>query len=119
MLSDIFPTILEIASIPKPGDRYLDGRSIMPILRGEDKMPDRPLFWRQNEQFAVRDGPWKLVVHLVGRGLFDLEDDLGETRDLSDGNSERVASMRRAFDSWCRDVDGEKQSGETTRFYPK
>jgi hypothetical protein len=71
-------------------------------------MPDRLLFWRQNEQFAVRDGPWKLVVHRKGRGLFDLNDDLGETKDLSDEYPERVASMRRAFDSWCVDVDGER-----------
>jgi hypothetical protein len=78
----------------------------MPILANEEKMPDRLLFWRQNEQFAVRDGEWKLVVHREGRGLFDLAEDLGEMRDLSAEYPERVASMRRAFDSWCEDVDG-------------
>jgi len=108
MLSDLFPTILEVASIPEPEGRHLDGQSIMPILRNMGEMPDRLLFWRQNDQFAVRDGSWKLVVHREGRGLFDLKDDLGEKRDLSGEYPERVDSMRRAFNSWCEDVDRER-----------
>lgn len=105
LLSDLYPTILDIASIPPPEDRHLDGRSLLPALTGSGGLPKRLTFWRQGEQFAVRDGPWKLVVHRTGKGLFNLDYDLGETGDLSEEHPERVAAMREAFERWCRDVD--------------
>jgi len=107
LLSDLFPTILDIASIQRPADRHLDGHSLLPMLRGEDDLPAHLHFWRDNRQFAVRDGPWKLVVHKDGEGLFNLDDDLGEEQDLASEYPDHVAEMRSEFDSWCRDVDAD------------
>ncbi len=112
MLFDLLPTILDIASLSGPGNGYLDGSSFLPLLEGEGKLPKRFIFWRQGEQFAVREGPWKLVVHRNGKGLFNLDDDLGETRDLSSKYPERVASMGKEFANWCRDVDPDSRASE-------
>lgn len=107
LLSDLFPTILDMASIPHPEGRRLDGRSLLPELTGEGTLPQRLLFWRQGEQWAVRDGPWKFVVHADGEGLFNLEDDIGETRDLAAEHPDRVRTLHQAFDAWCQDVDAD------------
>jgi arylsulfatase A-like enzyme len=112
MLLDLFPTILDIASIPRPQNRQLDGVSLLPMMKGEDKLSDRFLFWREGDQLAVREGAWKLVVHRSGRGLYNLDDDLGETRDLSSMYPERVAAMRKEFEAWCRDVDADRRASE-------
>jgi len=105
LLSDIFPTILDIASIPSPEGRHLDGHSLLPTLMGQGLLPERLLFWRQGEQWAVRDGPWKLVCHRGGKGLFNLQDDIGETMNRAEDQPDRVAAMREAFCAWCADVD--------------
>jgi arylsulfatase A-like enzyme len=111
LLSDLFRTILDIASIEPPAGRRLDSLSLLPLLTEGRALPPRLLFWRQGEQFAVRDGPWKYVVHADGQGLFNLDRDLGETTDLSAAHPERVATMRQAFQAWSEDVEAEARRG--------
>ena len=41
---DFYPTFLELAGLSQRNDLVLDGRSMVPLLRGEN-MPERPLFW--------------------------------------------------------------------------
>jgi hypothetical protein len=68
---DIYPTILELAGIG--ADRgYLHGRSLVPLLRGED-LPDAPALTETGvvEQSAVHLGGWKLVVQRPGRQATD------------------------------------------------
>ncbi len=111
LLSDLFPTLLEIAGLARPEDRRLDGTSLVPLLTRGEPLPERLLFWRQGEQFAVRHGSWKYVEHLEGKGLFNLADDLAEIKDLSEQFPERVRAMKQAFADWCEDVDaGRKKS---------
>lgn len=45
-------------------------------------MPERDLFWRFWGQSAVRSGDWKLVFAGDYKLLFNLKDDLGETKDV-------------------------------------
>ena len=110
MLFDLVPTILKIAGIGPPEGCPLDGTDLLPLLMGNESLPPRRLFWRQGEQFAVRDGPWKYVEHTEGRGLFNLDEDIPETRDLSGSQPDRAAELREAFERWCEDVDGQGQS---------
>ena len=61
-----------------------------------------------NGQFALREGPWKLIVPLSaetnrqGEGdapqLFHLGRDPGETRDLAAQEPERVAKLTRRLE---------------------
>ena len=55
----------------------------------------------------MRDGPWKLI--LDGRdgpkvGLYKLDEDLAESRNLAGAHPERVARMRAALTAWQKDV---------------
>jgi len=89
---DLFPTILDYAGVPLPPDRVYDGKSIVPLLNGEDEQPPHEFlfYWRERTLMAVRYGRYK--GHFVTRSgfgseepvhhspmlLFDLERDLGE-----------------------------------------
>src|SRR6185312_11050050 len=89
---DFFPTLLEAAGAkPQPG-QTLDGRSLMPLLKGGES-PERALFWHYPHYgnqggapgAAIRRGDWKLIEWLEdGRvELFDLAADPGEQIDLA------------------------------------
>ena len=58
---DWMPTLAELCDVPlfKPD---LNGRSIVPVIRSaEAPSPHDVLQWRLGKQWAVRQGPWKLL----------------------------------------------------------
>ncbi|MGB6220516.1 sulfatase-like hydrolase/transferase [Haloferula sp.] len=59
---DLFPTLLELAGVPLPEDVVLDGKDIIPALKGEH-FGRRPIFTAHNEKIiTIRDGDWKLYL---------------------------------------------------------
>jgi arylsulfatase A-like enzyme len=58
---DWLPTLAELCDVPLP-PTVLNGRSLVPILRSATApSPHDSLQWRLGEQWAVREGPWKLL----------------------------------------------------------
>lgn len=41
---DLLPTVLELAQVPLPKDRIIDGKSLVPLLKGESKNHHEILF---------------------------------------------------------------------------
>ena len=104
---DLLPTFATMAGAELPQDRIIDGRDIGPLLHGEAgaKSPhDVFYFYWGRELQAVRSGNWKLhFAHTYphpdppGRGgqpgkivkqevelsLFDLSNDIGETKNVA------------------------------------
>jgi uncharacterized sulfatase len=63
IMMDLFVTSLRAAGIAPPADRKIDGRDIMPLLRGETDSSREALFGFQGAQLCtVRSGRWKLHV---------------------------------------------------------
>jgi arylsulfatase A-like enzyme len=99
---DLAPTLLAAAGLPVPP---LDGVNLLPLLRPGAKPAPRTLFWRAGQARAVRRGPWKLVE--FGNeftGLYNLADDLGETRDRSREQPALLAELRAAWAAWSRQM---------------
>jgi arylsulfatase len=106
-VADVTPTILDVAGVKHPGTTYqgreiepMTGRSIAPLIRGEGgndtgRVTGMELLGKR----AIRVGVWKLV-HMPapwGNGewqLFNLAEDVGETRDLSGIFPDRVESLK-------------------------
>ncbi|MCG3199109.1 MAG: arylsulfatase [Candidatus Omnitrophica bacterium] len=94
---DFLPTAAELAGVMAP--EGLDGRSILPVLRGEKAAPQEFLYWEFHERGfkqAARMGNWKGVRFAEGDlfELYSLATDLGETRDVSAANPQIVARIR-------------------------
>lgn len=96
---DITSTILSLANIQTPS--WMEGRSLMPLLRGE-QLPPKPVFsmnFRKNlgrthqitnGTIAVWEGDYKLSHYLeIGNSLlFNLKEDPDELMDLFDKKQE-------------------------------
>jgi arylsulfatase A-like enzyme len=85
----------------------MDGVSLRPLLLGTAPTGPRRLYWNGR---AMRDGPWKLVVPRKDGAspmLFDLDADLGETRNVAAEHPERVRRMMAALAAWRADVDAD------------
>jgi arylsulfatase A-like enzyme len=110
---DIFPTFLSAAGGSLATYR-LDGRNVLPMVADGTRSPHERLFWEQGNQTAVRQGPWKLVLNgqLVEGAppedavhLSNLEEDMGETRNLAGSEAELAARLRSAAEAWRAEID--------------
>jgi arylsulfatase len=119
-IMDVMPTFLELAGTRHPGTEYkgrevlpLQGRSMLPVLRGEAEEvhpADEEFGWELFGHRAVRKGDWKLVwdqaLPETGRRwqLFNLKDDPFEQHDLAQEQPEKLAEMERAWDQYVRET---------------
>ena len=99
----------------KAGTPNLDGVNLLPFLTGaQTGAPHDALYWRFGEQMAVRAGDFKLVRYdttadgiAAGRKagtsptkLYNLRDDIGESKDLAAAQPEKVKELQAKWDDW-------------------
>lgn len=105
IIEDFFPTLLESAGI-RPAKT--DGVSFLPqIRRPEKKQKERALVWHHPNRWIAEEGPlvswasairlgdWKLVYDHRKEAceLYNLRDDIGETRDLAAADPARTKKL--------------------------
>ena len=93
---DFMPTACDLAGVKAP--KGIDGKSYLPALLGEDqtKLKDRVMYWEDAcQKQAVRKGDWKMIVPHVSQNpqLFNLKNDIGESKDLSKSHPEKYQEM--------------------------
>ena len=124
---DLLPTLLDAAGVPMPEKTSIDGKSLMPLLKGEDvKWKNRMLYfqWHRGlnpqryQNVAVRSDQYKLVSFPGRTGeqkeeqlslepnfeLYDMAEDPGEAKNVAGQHPKIVQEMRRAYDEWFEDV---------------
>jgi arylsulfatase A len=102
---DLFPTILDAASVPLPDDREIDGISLLPLLKsgGTDALDRDELVWhfphyrhQPGPYSIIRKGDHKLIKFWEGvYELYDLGNDLGEENDLAATQPEKVKALEK------------------------
>ena len=102
---EIFPSLAAVTAAELPKGVVLDGYNWWSTLRGESPSPRREMFWKRRNLKAARVGNWKWVdMGNKGGGLFDLSQDIGETKDLSTNKPEVLAMVKDKFDAWYRET---------------
>ena len=98
---DIASTINAAAKLPP--DTGLDGIDLLSVLAaGEDRAPERDLFWRFWNQAAVRSGDWKLLKAGADYAmLFDLAADRGELRNVIAEHPDIAAKLEAKLSAWA------------------
>lgn len=130
---DLLPTFCELAGVPAPSDRPLDGVSLLPALEGRPVIRGKPLLWLYGwalggPRLAMREGDWKLcatwdvpadamggpadarsvrgikAAKLSGFELYNLREDVGEKNDLAARDPQRVSEMAARLRALFADV---------------
>lgn len=107
---ELLPTFAAAAEAKLP-DVPLDGFNALPVLAGEQPSPRKEMFWQRRDDVAARVGQWKWVSAAKGGGLFDLTNDVGETRDLSKERPEVLARVKARFAAWRQSMDAAEWRG--------
>jgi arylsulfatase A-like enzyme len=112
--TDFYPTILELAGLSPRPRQHLDGVSLVPLLRGGDRIDREAIFWHYPHYAnqggfpggAIRVGNWKLIERYEdGRlHLYNLADDVGERNDRAADQPDRTARMRKQLHEWYGQV---------------
>ncbi|MEM6391468.1 MAG: sulfatase [Planctomycetota bacterium] len=109
---DFLPTFASLAGAASP-DLPIDGVDLTPTLLGDDDHTPREhfVYFRQDQLQAVRDARYKLrLAH--GQAfenpdvceLYDLHEDIGETRDIADQHPDVVQRLQRVADQYIAEL---------------
>lgn len=108
-LVDVAPTLIEATGAHYPptsrdGVLPLEGRSMLPALRGEE-LAVVPLYWEHTGNAAIRVGNWKLVREFPGGWeLYDMVTDRAEMHDLAKQRPDIVAELSPLWEKWATRV---------------
>src|SRR6056297_1893897 len=114
--TDLFPTIAEVAG-GIVDVKSLDGRSLVPLLKDDSVSLDRDLFWHYPHYHAGGDSPYsairsenfRLIKFYEDQSvrLYDLSNDIGEQKDLSQSMPDRTRRLRDRLERWLVSVDAQ------------
>ena len=112
---DFLPTFLEMAGAeyPKKHPEFdqptisLDGKTLLPVLKGQVREGHEFLFWHWATNRAVRKGDWKLAwdKHEKKWELYNLVLDRTEAHDLAAEYPELVGELTQKWIDWANLTD--------------
>ncbi|NDA68502.1 MAG: arylsulfatase, partial [Verrucomicrobia bacterium] len=117
-LNDLMATAAEITGAKIPDNAGEDSVSLLPELLGTSKEGTREATVHQSAagDLAIRQGPWKMIFHKGGqRELFNLQNDLSETKDVLAANGEvatKLATLMQGYIANGRSTAGSAQKNE-------
>lgn len=113
--NDLFPTLLDLAGLPLRPDWHKDGLSLKPLLEERTFAGHDALYWHyphyhaegETPNSAIRIGDYKFIRHYQDGKLelYNLKQDVGETKNLMKQMPEKAAELEAALDQWLVEVD--------------
>lgn len=103
---DFYPTFAEIAGADIPEDKKLDGKNIWTNVMSNTNARDGEMLYTMRHrngfsEVSARKDNWK-VANITGKKwqLFNLDNDIGETTDVSSEHPNMVREMVAELDVW-------------------
>ncbi|MCK4959305.1 MAG: sulfatase-like hydrolase/transferase, partial [Planctomycetes bacterium] len=100
---DILPTVFDVLGMDEPNDAPFDGKTLLPLLRGETTEHHQALYWGEGGDdggWAIRAGDWKLIGFCEEMELYDLATDPNETTNVAAENPAKVVQLALMHDAW-------------------
>lgn len=109
--TDIFPTLLDLSGQDLQPLHHQDGVSLVPLINGEEIDRGALFFYYPHYHgsaslptAAIREGDWKLVKFFETEvvELYNLEEDIGESVDLSERYPLKTTRMHSKLLMWLK-----------------
>ncbi len=109
---ELFPSFAAASGTAIPDGLKLDGYDWWPVIRGHQKSPRQEMFWKRKDLLAARVGKWKWV-DMGGKaaGLFDLNQDVGEQKDLSKQHPQILRMVKSRYENWLTEMEAAEPRG--------
>lgn len=92
---DVFPTLVALTKSTQPLPELMDGVSFIDNLKGISKPgSERYYYWSWTNYDVVRSDKWKLFRYFDHVELYDMVNDIGETKDVATSNPEIVKKLK-------------------------
>lgn len=110
---DLLPTLAQLCNVRIPGDRVIDGKSFLPLLKGEevDYFNERPLFFYWTRRYpelynniALQQGNYRLIGNTDYNAgidefeLFNIQNDQYEQNNILPANKTLASEMKTELD---------------------
>lgn len=119
---DVFPTVAELCQVALPKDRIIDGKSLIPLIKGKAlDWPERSLFtyWTRRypelySRMALQKGNFKLVgntdynAKIEDFELYNLKNDSYEQKNIVLENKAIAISLKQELDKTYTDLISSK-----------
>lgn len=99
---DLLPTLTDLAGIPRPEPKPIDGVSLKPLMMNQaDAWHERMIFSSYRQRVSLRTDQYRLSNQ--GQ-LFDMIKDPGQRNDISKQNPKVTARLKKATAAWKASV---------------
>jgi arylsulfatase A-like enzyme len=118
---DIYPTLVAIGGGKLPTSQVFDGENLLPLMRDVNaKLARTAIYqhfpgylgagvdqWRTTPVTYIHEGDWKLMEFLEdGRlELYNLREDLGETKNLASAQPEKTKDLHAKLVAWRKSIN--------------
>ena len=112
---DFYPTLLEMAELPLRPQQHVDGVSLLPLLKGSQKLEREAIFWHYPHYgnqggtpgSSIRAGDYKLIHFFEDDRieLYNLRDDIREDHDLAATMPDLANQLKTRLDDWRTQVE--------------
>lgn len=112
--ADLYPTFLEMIGLPLMPEQHIDGKSLLPLLKGGKTPGHDALYWHfpnytgvdhpdaATPQSVVRYHDWKLIEFFETNTceLYNLKDDITESKNLAASHTILADSLKKMLNTW-------------------
>ena len=124
---DFYATILAMTGLPQRPEHHQDSVNLVPLLKGDADFERRPMVWHypvgvphiahSKPGSVIRIGSWKYIrFYEDGREeLYNLKDDIGETKNLAREMPDLAAKLQRQLRMWRTETGAAMPSPRGTK----
>ena len=137
---DLYPTFCAMTGAKLPEKQPLDGVNLVPLFQGAKSLKPRAIYWhfpaylqsyagrrpdgqrdplfRSRPCGIIRHGDWKLHEYFEDGTLelYNLRDDISETKNLAKTNSEKTKELHDMLKAWRKDIKAPVPSEPNPQF---
>ena len=111
---DFYPTLVALAGATAPASHRIDGGNLLPLFQQTGTLQRDTVYWHYPHYHpggatpysALRQGDFRLVEFHEDQHieLYNLREDIGETKDLATVQPEKAAVLREKLHAWLQET---------------
>ena len=102
---DLYPTFQTLVNAPRNDQKVVNRIPLNTHIFEGKALPDRTLFWKMDDEIAMREGHWKFVkIGSQPAELYNLKDDIGEIPNMLDSHPKITTNLWSEYISWNKEM---------------